>query len=165
MNFGIMMVIFIICSLSDYKQVGKYQNNEMQILATDLNELRGMNMEDDPYLLIALCSITQMWDTLASCQVLRSEKQPSSIPSLSVLSQRKHMLLVHKVCETLSKQTYGKNKLFSNKYFLFFFKNAMSVVYNLNYLSLGNLRKEIVNDKSTLNLDKSKEPHSVGCSF
>lgn len=50
------MVMFIIYSLSDYKQVGNYQNNEMQILATDLNELRGMNMEDDPCLLIALCS-------------------------------------------------------------------------------------------------------------
>ena len=58
-----------------------------------------------------------------------------------------------------------KNKLFSNKSFLFFLKNAMSVAYNLNYLSLGNLGKEIGNDKSKLNLDKSKEPHSVGCSF
>lgn len=41
----------------------------------------------------------------------------------------------------------------------------MSVVYNLNYLSLGNLGKEIGNDKSKLNLDKGKEPNSVGCSF
>ena len=62
-------------------------------------------------------------------------------------------------------QTYGTNKLVSNKSLLFFFKNAMSVVYNLNYLSLSNLGKEFGNDKSKLNLDKSKKPNSVGCNF
>lgn len=74
------------------------------------------------------------------------------------------MLLVHKVYETLSKQTYGKNKLFSNKSFLSFFKkkNSMSAVYNLNYLSLGNLGKEIGNDKSKLNLDRKQRTKLSG---
>ena len=75
------------------------------------------------------------------------------------------MLLVHKVYETLSKQTYGKNKMFSNKSFLFFLKNSMSVVYNLKYLSLGNLGKEIGNDKSKLNLDRKQRTKLSGLWF
>lgn len=49
-----------------------------------------------------------------------------------------------------------------NPFCPFLKKNSMSAVYNLNYLSLGNLGKEIGNDKSKLNLDRKQRTKLSG---
>ena len=55
-----------------------------------------------------------------------------------------------------------KIKCFLINPFRSFLKNSMSVVYNLKYLSLGNLGKQIGNDKSKLNLDRKQRTKLSG---